>query len=154
GEADRALNLSRKTSAAAQQLPHAEVVQLAIAELRALSQLRLDYECLERVQDVVGMQSALGPLSEFEFGLVRTIEGEALWHLNRITEARNLLMQTRAELLSRPSHLATAACSATLAAALISSGSWLEGRNFALEGLVLARRVGSRFYEGFSHSLL
>src|SRR5262249_48363181 len=34
------------------------------------------------------------------------------------------------------------------------AGSWSEGRDFAVEALVLARRVGSRLHEGLSHSLL
>ena len=83
----------------------------------------------------------MGQFSVLALDPARIIEGQALWHLNRVADARRVLTQIREELLSKPTHLTTAACSATLAAALIASGSWTEGREFATEALVLARRV-------------
>src|SRR5262245_58197097 len=154
GHVERALRLVRRCREQSAEIPRPEVLQMEIVELRALSQLRLDHECLERIDAILASQREARYLPDAELTSIRIIQGEALWHLNRSADARNVLLQVRAELLSKPSHLTTAACSATLAAALVAAGSWAEARDFAVEALVLARRAGARFYEGFALSLV
>src|SRR5689334_3356288 len=48
GEAERALKLVRRLGSTSVELPHSDVFQVALGELRALSQLRLDHECIDR----------------------------------------------------------------------------------------------------------
>src|SRR6185436_8159378 len=80
--------------------------------------------------------------------------GQALWHLNRTEEALTKLHQLRAELIGRPNTIVSAACSASIASALVMGGKWAEGRKYALEALVLAQRANSRYYEGAAQNIL
>src|SRR5262245_19463776 len=148
GEAEQVLELiSRLPSEIG---PHGsqQRLSLELVKLRALSLLQRDHEVLEQLAVLLENASAYPQSAESDLYMLRVLEGHSLWHLNRTSEALSKLERIRAELLGRPDSRASAACSAAISSALIVGGKWNEGRGYALEALVLARRVADRFFEG------
>jgi DNA-binding NtrC family response regulator len=130
------------------------LLSLELVRLKALVQLQRDREALDLVHTLLNQRESFPRSAEPELFMVRVLEGQALWHLNRTREALSKLEHLRTELLPSSNLPAGAACSAALASSLIMEGKWLEGRKYALEAWVLARRAGEISYEGISQNLL
>src|SRR5262245_5037679 len=88
GEADRVLELVRNFLDECPDLLPLDRLQLHIAELRALAMLRRDHECVLRARSVLTSNIAEGSGLRAELTFVRTLEASALWHMNRIAEAK------------------------------------------------------------------
>src|ERR1041385_3059561 len=128
-------------------LPAGWILRIEFHRLRALSMLRRDIECLERARHLLVTHNDVRLSCTADYDRIRIIEGQALWHLNRTTEALSVVRQVRSELLGRAETALHAFCSSALASSLLMAGLWDEAREFAIETWILAKRVSAPLYE-------
>src|SRR5262249_21923804 len=89
-------------------------LSLVVMRLRALVQLQRDHEVLEIAERTLVERESYPPTCGAEIFMVRILEGQSLWHLNRTEESLRKLNQIRTELLTLPCQVASAACSAAI----------------------------------------
>src|SRR5262249_12777608 len=102
GEGEKALAIVERLT------PIDAGTSILVLKLRALSMLQRDRECIALAQAALEACDRSSRSFNDEIAMVRVLEAQALWHLNRTRESIEKLQQLRAELLSRPNRVPSA----------------------------------------------
>ena len=150
GEAGLALELADAATTWLSDSPRSWILRLGITKARALATTWRDNDAMEVIaslrRDFPGELQA----SQLERNQLRLYEASALWHVNRVSEALQILSSLRTELLSEPDSPLLARCAFGLSSIEVVRGEHRRAREFALEALVSSRRCGDRHYEGLA----
>jgi tetratricopeptide (TPR) repeat protein len=148
-EADRAIALLDGAQQAGGYSLRQEA-RLKALRIKALSVMHRDHEALEAVCGLLEYYATRQDELGDEYTSLRILEGQVLWHMNRVEEANKKLGRIRLELHARPDSALHARCLSLLASGLIHEGNWDQAREYSLEGWVSARRIGSTFLQAMA----
>jgi hypothetical protein len=144
GEPLVALSLLRELEPLSESFTPETVVKTKTAKVASLNSVGRFAEALELAETIESNgASVLQRLPGIAHHL-RIMEGTSLWLLNRPEEAIRRLASVRERLLMEPDSHLLADCSVQLCAAHAILGDFKTARDFALDGLVSARRSGNK----------
>ena len=148
GESGVALDLLANASRIAKDAPRDWELRLGITKAVALATSWRDNESLSLLALLREEFADLLRSSRLERHQFRICEATALWHVNRASEAAEILGATRTELLTESDSSLLAQCAFHLSSIEVVRGEHRRARDYALEAIVSARRCADRQLEG------
>jgi DNA-binding NtrC family response regulator/tetratricopeptide (TPR) repeat protein len=150
GEPLVALSLLMELEPLSESFTPETVVKTRTAKVASLNSVGRFAEALELAETIESNGAAILQRLPGIAHHLRIMEGTSLWLLNRPEEAIRRLASVRERLLMEPDSHLLADCSIQLCAAHSILGDFKTARNFALDGLVSARRSGNKVSEGLA----